>query len=81
MPKGACAEQSTPCPVTIKCAKRAIILPFLCNKARVVLSVIIGKDLISKCVSAIMTVVFLSDSRQGLRFKLAQALQKVNWGR
>ena len=72
MPKGACAEKSTPCPVTIKCAKRAIILRFLCNKARVVSSVIISKDLISKCVSAIMTVsLYLSDSRQGPRFKIA----------
>jgi len=58
MPKGACAEKSTPCPVTIKCAKRAIILPFLCNKGRVVSSVIISKDLISKCVSAIMIAVY-----------------------
>jgi hypothetical protein len=81
MPKGAHAGKSTPCPVRIKCTKRAIILRFLCNKARVVSSIIIGKDLISKCVSAIMTVAFLSDSREGLRFKLAQAIQKVNWGR
>ena len=58
MPKGACAEKSTPWSVTIKCAKRAIILPFLCNKARVVSSVIISKDLISKCVSAIMTAAY-----------------------
>lgn len=58
MPKGACAEKTTPGPVRIKCTKRAIILRFLCNKARVVSSIIMGKDLISKCVSAIMTAAY-----------------------